>query len=59
MNPLFNEAAQTVQGTWVMGIMTAAFLFFFIGWIVWAYHPERREAMEKAARMPFSDGDES
>ena len=59
MNPLFNQAADTVAGTWVMGVMTAAFLLFFLGWTLWAYHPTRREEMERASRMPFDDGGEA
>lgn len=59
MNPLFAEAANTVQGTWIMGIMTAAFLLFFIGWVLWTYNPGRKAAMEEAGRMPLNDGGES
>jgi cbb3-type cytochrome oxidase subunit 3 len=56
VNPLFNEAANTVQGVWVMGIMTAVFLVFFAGWVLWAYSPSRKDQMDAAARMPLNDG---
>ena len=59
MNPLFSEAANTVQGGWMMGVMTALFLVFFIGWVVWAYHPGRKAEMDEASMMPFSEGGES
>ncbi|MDT8341386.1 MAG: cbb3-type cytochrome c oxidase subunit 3 [Longimicrobiales bacterium] len=55
MNPLFAEAQSTVQGMWVMGLMTALFLVFFIGWVLWAYHPGRKAWLEEAGRMPFHD----
>ena len=59
MNPLFAEANQTVQGGWIMGIMTAAFLLFFVAWTLWAYDPGRKRYMEEAAQMPFDEGGES
>lgn len=59
MNPLFAEAAETVQGAWVMGVMTAFFLIFFVAWTVWAYSPKRKAEMDEAARMPFDEGGES
>ena len=55
MNPLFNEAQSTVQGMWIMGLMTLAFLIFFLAWTLWAYWPSRREAMREASLMPFDD----
>ena len=59
MNPLFAEAASTVQWTWVMGFMTVVFLAFFLGWVLWAYDPGRKEYLEEAGRMPFNEGGES
>lgn len=58
MNPLWREAANTAELTWLMGVMTAAFLVFFLGWVWWAYAPGRRAIMDEAARMPLTDGDE-
>lgn len=55
MNPLIAEARTTVDGMWVMGFMTVAFLVFFLGWVAWAWWPTRRAAMDAAARMPFDD----
>jgi cbb3-type cytochrome oxidase subunit 3 len=59
VNPLFAEAAETVQGAWIMGFMTVVFLAVFVGWVVWAYNPRRREYLEEAGRMPFTEGGES
>ncbi|HSM06127.1 MAG TPA: CcoQ/FixQ family Cbb3-type cytochrome c oxidase assembly chaperone [Longimicrobiales bacterium] len=59
MNPLYNQAADTVLGGWLMGIMTGVFLLFFVGWTVWAYHPGRKDDMHRASMMPFEEGDES
>jgi cbb3-type cytochrome oxidase subunit 3 len=42
-----------------MGVMTAAFLVFFVGWAVWAYHPAHKDDMDRASMMPFDDGDAS
>ena len=55
MNPVFREAAQMAQLGWVMGLMTACFLITFVVWSVWAWAPWRREAMERAALLPFDD----
>lgn len=57
MNPLFNQAEATVQGGAFLGVMTAIFLVFFIGWALWAYDPARKDEMDAAARMPLEDGD--
>lgn len=56
MNPLIREAADSVGLTWLMGLMTAVFLIFFLAWTWWAYAPHRREAMDEAALLPFDDG---
>ena len=58
MNPLLREAANTAELTWIMGVMTAAFLVFFLAWTWWAYSPSRREIMDEAARMPLTDGED-
>ena len=42
-----------------MGVMTAVFLVFFIGWALWAYDPKRKAQMDQAAMMPFNEGGES
>jgi cbb3-type cytochrome oxidase subunit 3 len=55
MNPLFNQAEATVQGGLLLGVMTAVFLLFFIGWALWAYDPNRRDEMDEAAQMPFDE----
>ncbi|MEJ2539475.1 MAG: cbb3-type cytochrome c oxidase subunit 3 [Gemmatimonadota bacterium] len=47
------------MGGWMMGVMTAAFLVFFVGWTLWAYNPSRKDDMDRASLMPFDDGDPS
>lgn len=56
MNPLLREAAGSVELTWLMGVMTAVFLVFFLAWTWWAYSPARKQHMDEAARLPFNDG---
>ena len=58
MNPLIREAAASVQGGWLLGVMTLVFFACFAGWIVWAWAPRNRERLEEAARQPFMDGGE-
>ena len=55
MNPVFRAAAETAQYGWVMGVMTALFFAFFVGWIVWAWAPSNSKFMEEAARLPLED----
>lgn len=55
MNPV-RDAAATAELGWVAGVMTAAFLLFFVAWTVWAYWPGNRARLEAAARLPFDDG---
>jgi cbb3-type cytochrome oxidase subunit 3 len=58
VNPLIEEARNTVQMGWLLGTMTVVFLAVFVGWFIWAYDPGRKEEMDKAARMPFNDGED-
>lgn len=58
MNPLKLAAAEQVQGGWIMGVMTVAFLVFFVVWTWWAYSKHNREAFEQAARMPLENGED-
>ncbi len=58
MSTLFKQAGYSMNGGVLMGIMTLAFLIFFVGWALWAYWPSRKEAMREAAMLPFDDGDD-
>lgn len=58
MNPLIQEAVQSVQGVWVLGFTTVLFFAFFLGWVWWAYSPRNKDLMDEAARLPFMDGGE-
>jgi cbb3-type cytochrome oxidase subunit 3 len=55
MNPLKMEAALYVQHAWIMGVTTALFLCFFVGWTWWAFSSRNRERMDAAALMPLSE----
>ena len=55
MNPLINQAAQTVEGGWLLGVMTAVFLLTFLYWLWYAYAPGHKERMEAAGWLPFED----
>lgn len=57
MNELTRVASQTADGAWVLGLMTAVFLLFFLGWAAWAWAPSNSEKMKRAARMPLEDGE--
>ncbi len=58
-NPVIAEAGQVLAQSsaegLLMGVMTAAFLTFFLGWAIWAWLPSNRQKMEAAARMPLDD----
>ncbi|WP_231734335.1 cbb3-type cytochrome oxidase subunit 3 [Noviluteimonas gilva] len=41
----------------VAGIVTALLLAVFIGGWAWAWSPRRREAFDRAARMPLHEDD--
>jgi cbb3-type cytochrome oxidase subunit 3 len=56
MNPIYSAAADAMQSGLLMGLMTAFFLVFFLGWTWWAYRPSAASDMEAASRMPLDDG---
>lgn len=58
MNPVIAGAAASVSMGWLAGLMTIVFLACFLGWVWYAYNPQRRELMDEAARIPFLDGGE-
>jgi cbb3-type cytochrome oxidase subunit 3 len=59
MNPVFREAAGHVEHGWIMGLMTLLFFACFIGWTWWAYAKGNRQAMNDAARLPLTTGDDA
>jgi cbb3-type cytochrome oxidase subunit 3 len=59
MNPVFRAAAETARLGWMMGVLTAVFLTFFLGWAWWAYSSRNKQFMEQAGRMPLTDGDDT
>ena len=58
MNPLKQAAVEQVSGGWFMGVMTLVFLVFFVGWTWWAYSRHNRTALEEAALLPLTTGEE-
>lgn len=56
MNPLLQDAAESVSMGWLLGLMTLFFLAIFLGWTWYAYRPKHRALMEELGRMPFTDG---
>ncbi len=56
MNTLLREAAGSVQGGWILGLVTVLFILSFLWWLWYAYAPAHKEMMEEAARMPLDDG---
>ncbi len=56
MSLFASQGAETVAPMgWVLGLMTALFLLFFIGWAVWAWLPRNQARFEQAARLPLED----
>lgn len=43
----------------VRGVITALSLVCFIGIVVWAYRPTRKQRFEEAANLPFADDERS
>lgn len=58
MSQITTAAAEGIQNGWIMGLMTAVFLGFFMVWTYWAYRPSNRSNLDRAARLPFEDGEE-
>mgnify|MGYP002630128710 CR=1 FL=1 len=57
MSLFVSQGAETVAPLgWVLGVMTALFGLFFIGWTVWAWLPSNRQAFEEAAKLPLEEG---
>ena len=39
----------------IIGVVTGAMLFAYLGVVVWAYRKDRRDAFDEASRYPFVD----
>jgi cbb3-type cytochrome oxidase subunit 3 len=55
MNPIFKAASEALTAGAVMAWMTAFFVVFFGGWVIWAYWPANRSRLEEAGRLPLDD----
>jgi len=55
VNPLFKAAADTADGGFVMGLVTAGFLICFFGWVAYAWWPGSGDEMARRARMPLEE----
>ena len=56
MNPVYEAAKASIEGGWLMGLMTLVFMAFFFAWSWWAWAPANRQKMIDAASMPLDDG---
>jgi len=59
VNTLLREASGSVQGGWILGLMTVLFIASFLWWVWYAYSPAHREMHDETALMPLDDGGES
>ena len=59
MNPLLQEAAESVEMGWLLAVMTVVFFACFLGWVWYAYAPQHRALMDEMAQMPLEDGGEN
>jgi cbb3-type cytochrome oxidase subunit 3 len=59
MNPLIQEAVQSVHLAWLLAAFTVFFLGLFVLLVWWTYSPGNKRRFEDAARIPFSDGGDS
>ena len=56
MNDLIREASGSVQGGWILGLVTVLFLISFLWWVWYAYAPSHKEMHDETARLPLEDG---
>lgn len=59
MNPIWTAAAESVSYVNLMGAMTLTFIGVFLAWTWWAWAPGNRDAMDRAALLPFADDEVS
>jgi len=52
---VLHQGAETAQLGELLGFTTLFFLLVMVGWIVWAWAPSRREALDAAANLPLED----
>ena len=55
MSQLTEPVAQAMSHGWLMGLTTAGFLTFFLGWLVYVALPSQSRAWSAMARMPLDD----
>lgn len=53
MNHVTESVASTAQLGWMLGLLTAGFLVFFLGWTWWAFRPANKRYLEEAGRLPL------
>ncbi len=58
MNPIYDSVAGSSMA-WVLGAGTIWSFLVFVGWAVWALHPDNRARFERAGYLPLDDGDAS
>ena len=59
MNPLIEQASESIGLGVLATIMTILFMVGFFAWVWYAYRPANRQKFEDAAKLPFEEGGES
>lgn len=54
---VLKDGASQIQFGWIGAAFTLLSFAIFVAWVIWAYLPSRKQAMEEAARLPFDDQD--
>ncbi len=56
MNPLIQQARESIGMGGFATVLTLLFMVAFIAWVWWAYTPRNRKKFEDAALLPFEEG---
>ena len=56
MNPLIQQARESIGMGGFATVLTLLFMVAFVAWVWWAYTPRNREKFEDAAMLPFEEG---
>jgi cbb3-type cytochrome oxidase subunit 3 len=59
MNPLIEQASESIGLPGMATIMTLLFMAGFLAWVWYAYRPANKKKFEDAAMLPFEEGGES
>ena len=56
MNPLIQQARESIGMGGFGTVLTLLFMGAFVAWVWWAYTPRNRKKFEDAALLPFEEG---